>query len=199
VKFQKIISALLHPIVLPTIGVMLYFLTIPHSIQNEQRYFIIGFVFTTTYLVPLGMLIVLKGLKIIHSFKVHTVKERKIPLFLMIVLFTALGNMLLRTAIFGDFGLLFYGTSFGLILVYLFAIFNIKVSLHLLSMGSMIGFFIVMGMEYKSSTTPLLLLLILFSGLLASSRLHLKAHTPKEVYLGFFFGILTQISVYYLL
>jgi hypothetical protein len=172
---------------------------VPHSIKSEQRLFIIGFVFTTTYLVPLGMLMLLKGLKLIDSFKVRTIKERKIPLFLMILLFTVLGNILLQTAVFRDFGMLFYGTSFGLIIVYLFSIFNIKVSLHLLSMGSMVGFFIMMGMEYMTSVTPILLLLILFSGLLASSRLHLKAHTPKEVYLGFFFGMVTQTAAYYVL
>ncbi len=71
----------------------------------------------------------------------HTIKERKIPLFLMILLFTVLGNILLRTAIFRDFGMLFYGTSFGLIIIYLFSIFNIKMSLHLLSMGSHGWFF----------------------------------------------------------
>tara|TARA_B110000091_G_scaffold91454_1_gene99986 strand:+ start:1553 stop:2128 length:576 start_codon:yes stop_codon:yes gene_type:complete len=190
---------LLHPIVLPTIGVILYFLILPHSIKREQRYFIIGFIFTTTYLVPLGILILLKGLKLIQNFQVHTIKERKIPLLLMILLFTVLGNILLRTIVFGDFGMLFYGTSFGLIIVYLFSIFNIKVSLHLLSIGSMVGFFMVMGLEYMTAVIPVLLLLILFSGLLASSRLHLKAHTPKEVYMGFFFGIMTQIAVYYLL
>ena len=198
-KFQKLISVLLHPIVLPTIGVLLYFLMVPHTIKSEQRFFIIGFVFTTTYLIPLGILIILKGLKLIHSFKLHTIKERKIPLFLMILFFTVLGNVLLSTVVFRDFGMLFYGTSFGLILVYLFSIFNIKVSLHLLSMGSIVGFFIIMGMEYMTPLTHILLILILFSGLLASSRLHLKAHTPKEVYLGFFFGMITQTAVYYLL
>ena len=195
-KFQKLVSVLLHPIVLPTIGAILYLLILPSSINREQQFFIIGFIFTTTYLVPLGILILLKGLKLIQSFKMHTIKERKIPLFLMILLFTVLGNILLRTAIFRDFGMLFYGTSFGLIIIYLFSIFNIKMSLHLLSMGSMVGFFIMMGMEYMTPLAPILLILILFSGLLASSRLHLKAHTPKEVYLGFFFGIVSQIGVY---
>jgi membrane-associated phospholipid phosphatase len=190
---------ILHPIVLPTIGVFLYFLTIPHSIKEAQRFFLIGFVFATTYLVPLVILILLKGLKIIKSFKVHSIKERKIPLFLMILLFTILGNMLLRTMVYRDFGVLFYGTSFGLIAVYLFSIGNIKVSLHLLSMGSMVGFFMMMGIEYITSVLPLLLLFFALSGLLASSRLHLKAHTPKEVYLGFFFGILAQTGVYYIL
>jgi hypothetical protein len=189
----------LHPIVLPTIGIILYFLTIPHSIKKEQRFYLIGLVFIVTYIIPLCVLIVLKGFKLIQSFQVHTIKERKIPLFLMILLFTILGSTFLKFSILRDFGMLFYGTTFGLIIVYVFFIFKIKISLHLLSIGSMVGFFMMMGIEYMTSVISTLLLLMFLSGLLASSRLHLKAHTPKEVYLGFFFGIITQISVYYIL
>jgi len=141
----------------------------------------------------------LKAFKLTESYHVHSIKERKIPLFIMILLFTVLGNTFFKLPLLRDFGVLFYGTSFGLILVYLFSIFQLKVSLHLLSIGSMVGFFMVMGIEYITSVIPVLLLLIVLSGLLASARLHLKAHTPKEVYLGFFFGVFTQLSVYYIL
>ena len=198
-RFQKFISIILHPIVLPTVGIILYFLTIPHAIERPQRLYLIGFIFIATYLIPLGILILLKAFKLIESYHVHSIKERKIPLFIMILLFTVLGNTFFKLPLLRDFGVLFYGTSFGLILVYLFSIFQLKVSLHLLSIGSMVGFFMVMGIEYITSVIPVLLLLIVLSGLLASARLHLKAHTPKEVYLGFFFGVFTQLSVYYIL
>ena len=195
-RFQKFISAILHPIVLPTIGVLIYFLVVPHSIRSIQRQYFLGFIFLFTYIVPLTILAVLKGLKLIHSFQLPTLKERKIPLFIMILLFTILGGIFIKLSVFKDFGMLFYGTSFGLILVYVFSKLNLKVSLHLLSMGAMVGFFMMMGIEYMTSMIPILVLLLLLSGLLGSSRLHLKAHTPREVYLGFFFGIITQISTY---
>ncbi|WP_157811676.1 hypothetical protein [Tenacibaculum sp. SZ-18] len=98
-----------------------------------------------------------------------------------------------------DLSYLFYGTLLGLIGVYLIFAMGIKTSIHLLSMGSAVGYFIVFQLIYNVSVIPLILILILLSGLLASSRLHLKAHTPKEVYLGFLLGIFTQLISYYML
>jgi len=40
-------------------------------------------------------------------------------------------------------------------------------------------------------------LLFLLSGLIASARLHLKAHTEKEVYIGFFIGFISPIVLFY--
>jgi len=185
--------------VIPTIGVLVYFLLIPNTIQSQQRNYLLGLIFVTTYLIPLLVLILLKTLGFIKSFQVHTVKERKIPLLLMIVLYYVLGNRLINFTIFEDFGILFCATSFGLIAVYLFFIFRIKVSLHLLSMGIMTAFFITISIKYAISILPILMICFLLSGLLASSRLYLKAHSPKEVYLGFFFGLIAQFATFYLL
>jgi membrane-associated phospholipid phosphatase len=41
--------------------------------------------------------------------------------------------------------------------------------------------------------------IILLAGLLASARLHLKAHTPKDIYVGFFIGTVTPFCLQYLL
>jgi len=199
VRLYKFISIILHPIVLPTIGVIIYLIFLPHTIIEKQRLYLIGYIFIITYLIPLGVLILLKGLNLINSFKVQSIKERKIPIFLMILLFTLIGNIFMKSLNLRDFGVLFYGTTLGLILVYLFIIFQIKVSLHLLSIGSLIGFFMMMGFEYSTSVAPIILVLILLSGLLASARLHLKAHEPKEVYLGVLFGISSQICAYCIL
>jgi hypothetical protein len=37
---------------------------------------------------------------------------------------------------------------------------------------------------------------ILLAGLVANARLHLKAHTAKEVYLGFIVGFIAPFAVY---
>ncbi len=41
-------------------------------------------------------------------------------------------------------------------------------------------------------------LLILFSGIVASSRLEMNAHTPKEISIGLLIGVLPQILFLYL-
>lgn len=198
-KFYKFISVILHPIVFPTIGVLLYFILIPNRIGSNQKLAILGLIFIATYLVPLLILIFLKVFKVIKSYQVTSIKERKLPISLMIVLFYLLGNTLYRISFVRDLGTLFYATSLGLSIIYLLFIFKLKTSIHLLSIGIAIGYFLLLSQIFNMSFLPLILLLILISGLLASSRLYLKAHTPKEVYLGFFLGILSPFIITFIL
>jgi hypothetical protein len=190
---------MLHPIVIPTIGVLLYFLLVNNSFGSNQKLAVIGLIFATTYLIPLFILILFKKIKLIQSFKAETISERKIPVLVMIVLFYVLGNTLQNIPNLRDLGLLFYATSLGLVFIYLFFAFKIKASIHLLSLGITTGFFMVLGNLYSQSFLLIIIVALLLSGLLASARLHLKAHTPKEVYFGFLFGLLSPYIIFYLL
>lgn len=198
-KFHKFISVILHPIVIPTIGVLLYFILIPNSFNSNQRLAVLGLIFVTTYIIPLVILILFKKLKLIKSFNAESIKERKIPVAIMIVLFYLLGNTLQNVPNLRDLGLLFYATSLGLIFIYISFAFKLKASLHLLSLGITTSFFIVLSLIYSRSFIITIIIALLFSGLLASSRLYLKAHNPKEVYIGFFFGFISTFAIYYLL
>lgn len=198
-RFHKFISVILHPIVIPTIGVMVYFLLIQSSLGSQQKLAVLGLIFATTYLIPLFILILFKKIKLIKSFKAESISERKIPVIVMIILFYLLGNTLQNIPNLRDLGILFYATSLGLIFIYLFFTFKIKASIHLLSLGISTGFFMVLGTIYAQSFLPVIVVAFILAGLLASARLHLNAHTTKEVYLGFLFGILSPFLVFYLL
>ena len=141
-KFYKFISVILHPVVIPTIGCILYFLLLPNTnISSEYKLSLLSLVFISTYLVPVVLLVLLKKLKLIQSFKTETIKERKLPVAVMIVLFYLLGNTLSSTSIFYDIGILFHATSLGLFIIYILFSFNFKTSIHLLSLGVATGFF----------------------------------------------------------
>lgn len=195
-RFYKFISTILHPIVIPTITVMLYFLLVPNTIESGQKLNILSLIFTITYLIPLLILILFKKLKIIKNYQTNSIKERKLPMALMIVLFYLLGNTISNI---GNLSQLFYTTSLGLLLIYILFIFKIKASVHLLSLGLIISFFMVISILYSRSYIPLISILFLLSGILASARLNLKAHTTKEIYIGFFIGIITPLVVYAIL
>ncbi|PWG05545.1 hypothetical protein [Polaribacter aquimarinus] len=190
---------MLHPIVIPTIGVLLYFILVPNRFDSNQKLTVLGFIFVTTYIIPLIILILFKRLKLIKSFKAESIKERKIPIAMMIVLFYLLGNTLDYTPNLSDLGLLFYATSFGLAIIYVLFIFKFKTSIHLLSLGISVGFFLILHTKYSKSFTIVIIISLLLSGLLASARIHLKAHTQKEVYIGFFLGFIAPIIVNYFL
>ena len=138
-------------------------------------------------------------MKLIKSFNAESIQERKIPVAIMIIIFYLLGNTFKKVPNLSDIGLLFYATGIGLVGVYILFSFKIKTSIHLLSIGITTGFFFILNSLCNENLIVLVSLLILFSGLLASARLHLKAHTEKEVYLGFTLGFISPIILFYCL
>lgn len=198
-NFHKFISTILHPIVIPTLGVMLYFLLIPIGLNSEKKFQILSLVFITSYLIPLLILILLKKFKLIKNYQTESITERKIPVALMVFLFYFLGNTMQSIPNLRELSLLFYATSIDLLIIYILFYFKIKASIHLLSLSVATGFFLVLTNNYSQSFIIVIIALILLSGILASARLHLKAHTKKEVYIGFFIGLITPLILYYLL
>ncbi len=195
-RFHKIISTLFHPIVMPTIGIMLYFLVTTKQIEPYQKLLAILIIFGTTYFIPLVLLFLLKSLKKIDSYQLKKRKERKLPLAIMVVLFYALGNLFKRILILEEISLLFHATSLGLIITYFLLNFSIKSSIHLLSIGISCGFFMMVALKSDESYMLIIIINFLIAGLLGSARLHLKAHSPKEVYVGFLIGISTVFGMH---
>ncbi|MGB1041973.1 MAG: hypothetical protein ACPGU6_01135 [Tenacibaculum sp.] len=169
------------------------------NLSKHQQYVILAIIFVSTYIIPLLLLIFLKTIGYLKSYQLHSIKERKIPLYFMIVLLFTLGKFFYNITIIKDLSYLFYGVSFGLVIINLLFRVKIKSSLHLLSMGSAVGFFLLFKEIHYINTLPLVMLLILLSGVLASARLHLKAHNSKEVFLGFFIGLFCPFIAFYIL
>ena len=195
-KFHKFISTILHPIVLPTLGVFIYFVFVSQSFEKRLKLIVLGLVFTLTYLVPLLMLLLLKKFRFIKDFQVSTIKERRFPIIFMMLLLYFLGNSIIQIPTIRSLGILFFGTSLSLTCIYVLFSLKLKSSLHLVSMGNMIGFFLIMTNINNLSMLPIIILLILLSGILASSRMYLKAHTPIELLIGFSLGIICQFIVF---
>ncbi|MEZ7946556.1 MAG: hypothetical protein QMC07_07580 [Flavobacteriaceae bacterium] len=195
-KFHKFISTILHPIVLPTLGVFLYFVFVSQSFEKRLQLIVLGLVFALTYVVPVLLLLFLRNFGFIKDFQVSTIKERRFPVIFMIFLLYFLGNTIIQIPTIRNLGILFYGTSLSLTCIYVLFSLKLKSSLHLVSMGNMIGFFLIMTNINSLSMLPIIILLILLSGMLASSRLYLKAHTPVELLIGFSLGIVCQFILF---
>lgn len=198
-QFQKYISVILHPIVIPTVGVMVYFLMVPNNYLKEQKFTILSYIFLLTYLIPLFTLLLLKRIKLIKTYKTESIKERKLPVVLMFFLFYFLATSFQTYSSLKDLTILFYGTSLGLLLIFLLFYLKVKTSIHMLSLGVATGFFLVLTQVYDQSFLLIIMVCIFLAGLLGSSRLKLQAHSPLEVYTGFFLGILSTLTMYFVL
>ncbi|MEN8185994.1 MAG: hypothetical protein ABFR05_02565 [Bacteroidota bacterium] len=179
-------------------GGLFYFLLSPTHLSKQHQYIILMVIFISTYILPIILLFILKKLKLINSFKLRSIEERKFPVLFLVILSFMLGKMLLEINLVNLLAFSFFGGSLALLVVYFLFSANIKISLHTLAIGSLIGFVICMSLYFQMNLTYLIAILFLLFGLLASSRLALKAHIPKEIYLGVTIGILGQFISYYI-
>ncbi|MEO8234959.1 MAG: hypothetical protein ABI549_06045 [Flavobacterium sp.] len=77
----------------------------------------------------------------------------------------------------------------ALLLVYL----KKKASLHMLGISSLTVFCISCCIHFQVREVLIISLLLLCNGLVASSRLYMKAHTTKELVLGYLIGLFPQL------
>jgi hypothetical protein len=195
-KFSKFISIFFHPINFPILGTLIYFLFLPKYIFKPQEYMIVSVILIGTYVFPIVFLFLLKRFGMINSYHMVTIEERKFPTLLFISITYILANWLLKTSLVDILSLLFFGYGFGFLISYIFLYIKIKISLHTAAIGGLIGFLIYYSYNYQINLIPVFVVLFLLSGLIASSRLRLKAHTSKEVFLGFLSGMASQFLVY---
>ena len=196
-KFYKFISHILHPILVPIVCTLLYFIIIPNHIPREFAYWVLGIVFVTTYIIPILLLYFLKKVKLIENYHLSNIEERKFPILFFTTLTLVLGIRLLQFNVVDLLAFSFFGCALALSIVFVLLFIKIKTSLHTLGISGLIGFIIMISYEYKLNLLVLLILLFLLFGVIATSRLKLQAHKMSEVLLGFFIGLLSQLIIYF--
>ncbi|MDT0553185.1 hypothetical protein [Urechidicola vernalis] len=195
-KFTKLISYILHPIVVPIIGTILYFILIPRHINKQWEMMVIGAVFVCTYLLPLLFLSLLKKSKSINSFHLVSPRERKFPVLFFVSISLLMASLIKKGSSTYELALFFYGMTIALIITYFLLYRNFKASLHMIGIGGMIGFFITLSIYYQINLLLLLSILFVMSGIIANSRLSLNAHSKTEILIGFLIGICCQFAIY---
>ncbi len=195
-KFYKTVSYLFHPILFPIIGTILYFIFLPRHISSGSERSLILTVFITTYLLPMLFVYLLKKMEMIGSYDMETTEERKFPLLFLTIISYLLGIMLYRTHIVEELSVFYFGMTLTLLISYFLLYIHFKISLHAIGIGGLIGFLGVLSFSYELNLIIILSLFFIIAGVIMTSRLKLKAHEGKEVYLGFIAGLIIQIIAY---
>ena len=191
-RFFKVISYVLHPLLFAFMGSFIYLYLTPKHVVKEQEYIILFVVFVSTYIIPIILLALLKKVKLIDDYHLRSINERKFPVLFFIMLSFLIGRALIAIHIVDLLAFSFFGVAFALSFTYLLFNLKIKTSLHTLGIGGIIGFVMVMSYEYQLNFNAFLAGLFVVAGLIGASRLALNAHRPKEVYIGFVLGIVSQ-------
>jgi hypothetical protein len=197
IKFvAHIFSYVFHPLFIPVY--ITWFLTSVHpsyfsGFSMYQKNWLVLRVAYSMVFFPLITVLLLRALKFIDSFFLHTQKDRIIPYiacgifyFWVYLVFKNQPNIpiVLTACIFS----VFLASSAALI-----ANIYLKISMHAIGMGGVIGILLIIMYSNTMLTTLPFSIAFLLTGLVCTSRLIVSNHQPKEIYLGVLLGIISQL------
>lgn len=193
---SKFIAYIFHPVIMPFLCSIAYFSIVPSHVPQPFSGRMLWLIFALTIVIPIIAVYILKKGKVIASFKLETARERKFPVIFYAIICFLIGNLMLKTGYIILLSLSFYACAISLLITYLFLLADKKISLHVLSISGFTAFIGVLSYYYKLNILLVIGLLVLLIGIIATSRLRLKAHSPKEVLWGFVFGVLPQLATF---
>jgi hypothetical protein len=192
----KIVSYVLHPLFIPTYVFIWLTLRFPISFADITA---IGLTFKTVSVFlnasffPAFAVFLLWRLKFIESIFLRTEKDRIIPYIITMIFYWWLWYLsrsftdqpdVLKFFYFG----IFLNTVFGLVINNF-----IKISMHAMGAGAFVAFIILTCAHYQIFLGADIIIAIVLSGLICTSRLLLNQHSSAEIYTGLFVGIICQL------
>jgi len=193
--FLRLGAYILHPLLMPLLGVLLYFFINPRYTDNRVVFAKIIAISIVTVIIPMVIFFLLKSLRWIKTLELKEVSERRIPLFIQCLLL-----LLIIKRVFGSYQspemyYFFVGVLFSSITATLLALFRVKVSLHQMGVAGVLMFTVILSVHFQVNLLFWISLLLIGNGWVASSRLYTKSHTIPELIMGFFIGVIPQLSL----
>ncbi len=192
-KVLKSFSYIFHPLIMPLLGVVFYFAKSPRFIPLEIIQAKLLSLFILTVLVPLLLYVILKLIGTVNTINLKTTKERIYPLVLNGVLtLLVLQHVITPTQSIALY-FFFIGILISNLACLILAIMKFKASLHMIGVSGVFMFFIVLSIHFSININGTLALMAIIMGGVATSRLHLKAHSYIEIIIGVLVGLIPQV------
>ncbi len=190
---SKLISYLIHPLLVPTFGTIFYFMVTPKYSPSELLLGNLIPIFILTALIPLGSLLILNQFGMTRSLLLLTSEERIYPL----LIFLALLLLILLRVIPNNFTVelyyFFMGIALSVTSCLLLALMGKVVSIHMVGIGTLLMFIVVLSFHFEKNIIAAISLCTLCTGLLASARLYLNRHGRAAVLTGWLIGLVSQL------
>ncbi len=196
-RIAQIISFIFHPFFIPLYSfACLLFAPFWFNafLVLKSKLILLALIFSFTAVFPLINILFFHYIKIVADVRLRSAKDRPLPFIIIIIFYAALFYVLSEFQLATIYKWVILGAGLAIFIIFIINFFT-KVSAHLTAIGGLVGLFIILSWHYQVNFLKLISAIIFISGLLAWSRLQLKAHSQFQVYLGFFVGCITMIFV----
>lgn len=189
----KSISYVLHPLIMPLLGVIFYFSKTPRFIPKPIIYAKVFSTVLLTVFLPILVYYLLKTLNKVDSIYLKSTNERKLPLLINSVIITLVITRVFTINEVEELYYFFIGVLLSTLICFVLAVFKIKASIHMLAASGFFMFAIILSIHFQININGTIALMMILLGAIATSRLHLKAHTYTELLIGTLTGIIPQL------
>lgn len=191
-----VFSVIFHPLFIPLYVSWYLVFILPGfftGFSPQEKLFTVIRVGYNTIVFPALTVLLLRGLGFLKSFQLRERRERFIPLIATNIfyfwVYLVLKNQPDIPVILRGFILSIFITSSASLLANLY----FKISLHGLGMGGVLGLVLILVfLGYPASMFLAVMIALLLTGLVCTSRLIVSNHTPFEIYAGVLLGIICQ-------
>jgi membrane-associated phospholipid phosphatase len=196
-KIAKIVSALFHPVLLPTLGFLLIFASgfYDSMITIEAKQFIVLVIFFSTATLPM-LAIAILALNSKFNFLMPGSRDRIIPLLFASV-FYYIGFILLSRIHFIPMFKLFMIASVLLIVALLLISFKWNISIHAAAAGAVTA--TLFALSFRTGMNPVIAIMaaVFVSGLVGTARLVLNKNNLLQLAAGYVLGFIILYPVIY--
>lgn len=189
----QLLSYLFHPIFLPTAGLVIIFSLnsyVANTTPWAKQVFLVSWIFVNTAVIPFLFTAFLRWKGMVSSIELKTREDRIIPFSFALVFYLCnywlLRDIPMPTVIYS----IFLGSSVAVGCALVFNFFT-KISIHMIGMGGISAAIYAMAQLYNLEILPMLVAVLLASGLVGSARYILQSHNYRQIYLGWATGFVT--------
>ena len=199
-KSAFVISYLFHPLLLPTLGLLLLLNSGTYiSLLDPAAKRAILFVMALgTLFFPLIMLPVLYYRNLMTNLQNTAREERLIPQMIVLILYIITFVYFVRLPLSRIIHAYVFSVAATLFLLLILGV-KFKLCSHSAGLGGLTGLIIALIFLYETSMQGVLMLTLLAAGLTGTARLVLRRQRPGEVYAGYLLGfivVLVTLLVY---
>lgn len=192
-KILPVFSYLFHPIFISVYAALIYFFWYDSFFGNTEKYFVVFQIVIITILFPILIFFLLRIAGKLDSVMFSKISQRKIPLAIQCYLILLLVLKSVTLELYPELFYFFFGGLLSTFLAYILLFMKTKASLHLMTISALTLFVIGLSIHNQTQDINRIAFLVLMNGVVASSRLEMKAHTYKELAIGFILGVIPQL------
>ena len=193
----RIVSSFFHPMLMPALSFLLlmninfYFSNISFAAKGS----LFLAIFSTTFLLP-GIVFLLMNINSGFDLKMEERKSRVFPLMIAIISYYVGYFILSQIPVFPVYRIFLISGILTLIVLLAITMWW-KISLHMAGIAGLTGTIVALSFRLEHNSSMLIMVLIMFAGILGTSRLILEKHNSIQIFVGYIVGFTTNFLIIY--